>query len=193
MMTKMPPRIAKLDRDARGYPIPWNVLRNEAGEPFFTINDNTRYIEALQFKLCPICGEGLDETYWFVGGPLSAFHRDGWYHDLPTHEECAEYSLATCPYLAAPRYVRRIDVPLHKLDQLPNNMILLDPTMIPERPEIFVMTTGRGMNCHIRHIRGTTVEQILVRPKRPLVEWRFWRVCPASSSGDALSALKTEH
>jgi len=165
----MPPRIAALERDRRGYPIPWNVLRAEDGSPLFTINDDRKAWRAVRDKICPICGVRLGRWCWFVGGPLSAFDPNGWFLDLPGHDTCIEYALATCPYLAAPRYLR----PLNVIDpsKLPEAAkILLDETRIPERPGVFVMVAGSGIEYRDRGLL-----QPFVRPLRPLIEWRFWR------------------
>ena len=133
----IPERISRLSKDKRGYPIPWNVLRNAEGEPFFTVNDDRRTWRALREQLCPICGERMGRWHWFVGGPLSAFAERGWYLDLPGHHDCIRYALATCPYLAMPKYLGRIDV-VNPVKLPPEAQILLDETLITERPEIFV-------------------------------------------------------
>jgi len=107
----VPDRIARLPRDPRGFPIPWNVLRTEDGATaFFTVNDDRKAWRALREGLCPLCGERLGRWLWFVGGPRSAFDPSGYYIDLPGHRECMEFALRTCPYLAAPKYLGRVDV-----------------------------------------------------------------------------------
>jgi len=117
-MIEPPPRLARRPRDARGYVIPWNVLIGVGGAPIFTVNDDQKQWTALTFELCPLCGEANGREMWFVGGPQSAFDPDGWYIDLPAHQECAEFALQTCPYLAAPRYEGRIDIPGHRCSSL---------------------------------------------------------------------------
>src|SRR5262245_10413652 len=106
----MPERIARLPRDSRGYPVPWNVLVNDDGYPILTVNDQSKTVEAIVSGLCPICGGRLGKWKWFAGGPLSAFDEHGVYIDLPCHRECIEYALQVCPYLALPKYLGRIDV-----------------------------------------------------------------------------------
>lgn len=132
---KMPPRIARLKRDKRGYPVPWNVLIGTDGEPIFTANDSTKHYTALAYRLCPICGEQLGKYLWFVGGPQSAFDPNGWYFDLPAHKECAEYALQVCPHLAAKKYLRRLDI----IDpsKVPG-VAFVDLTIDPDRPVLFV-------------------------------------------------------
>ena len=163
----MPARIARLPRDPRGYPIPWNVLRAN-GTAFFTVNDDRRHWIAIRRSLCPICGEALGQWKWFVGGPRSAFDPNGWYSDLPGHRECIEFSLQTCPYLAAPKYLGRIDVPdWSKLP--PEAKVLMDVTQIPERPDVFVAVAGHRIELKPN---GPTLPY--VRPQKPIAAVQYW-------------------
>lgn len=166
----VPDRIARLPRDPRGYPIPWNVLRTGDGATaFFTVNDDRKTWRALREGLCPICGEHLGRWLWFVGGPRSAFDPGGCYVDLPGHRECMEFALQTCPYLAAPKYLGRIDVP--NPEKLPlEARVLLDETMIPDRPEIFVAVGCTGVHAQIR-----TGLAPRLKPAAPFLDYTFWR------------------
>jgi hypothetical protein len=164
-----PPRIARLPRDRRGYPIPWNVLCAEDGTPFFTVNDDRKAWKAIRQHLCPLCGDRLGRWLWFVGGPLSAFHPDGWYLDLPGHHECVTFALATCPYLAAPVYLGRIDV-ANPAKLPPEARIVLDETIISERPDLFVAVGAEAVEAQER---GLLVPYI--RPARPVLAYEFWR------------------
>jgi hypothetical protein len=131
----MPPGIAKLPRDSRGLPIPWNILIVN-GEPVFTVNDSRKHNQALKENLCPICGDPLGVDRWFVGGPLSIFHPLGVFHDLPGHEKCVEYSLQVCPYLAAKNWKFHA----HKLPA----GIYVDHTQESTKPELFIMVAAKG-------------------------------------------------
>jgi hypothetical protein len=164
-----PDRIARLEHDRRGYPIPWLVVRGEDGWPFFTINDSGKTWRALREQLCPICGERLGRWRWFVGGPRSAFDEKGWYLDLPMHHECATYALGTCPHLAAPKYLNRADV-THADKLLPEHRVLLDQTVSPDRPEVFVATASDRVEMMLRDPVAP-----LLRPARPLMAYEFWR------------------
>jgi hypothetical protein len=164
----VPERIARLPRDPRGYPIPWNVLR-EGDTAFFTINDDRRAWEALRKGLCPICGERLGRYLWFVGGPRSAFDPGGCYLDLPGHRDCMEFALMTCPYLAMPKYLGRIDV-VHPEKLPPQAKLLLDETMIRDRPEIFVAVACTRIEANDR---GPL--QPYLKPVAPFLDWTYWR------------------
>lgn len=73
--TPIPFRMSHLEVDPRGYPIPWGVYRDPTGRAHFQINDDVRRYQAIKDNLCPICGTSLFRGRWFVGGPISAFHR----------------------------------------------------------------------------------------------------------------------
>lgn len=163
-------RIALLPKDKRGYPIPWNVLRGIDGEPIFTVNDDRKHMEAILRALCPICGDRLGQWKWFVGGPRSAFDPHGWYIDLPGHHECMTFALQTCPYLAAPKYLGRIDVA--DPSNLPDEArILINATMIEDRPELFVAVATYTVEIQMNPPPGLPY----TRPARPARSYEFWR------------------
>jgi hypothetical protein len=181
----MPPRVARLPQDARGYAIPWNVLRGVDGEPIFTVNDDRKYGLALRLGLCPICGERLGRWKWFVGGPRSAFDPNGWYFDLPGHHECEQYALTVCPYLAMPRYLKRIDVP--DPSKLPRDItpVLLDETQISDRPIIFVTVASNRIEVSDR---GPLTPY--VRPVRPVLDYEYWRHGRQITEAEAMPFLR---
>lgn len=182
----MPERIARLDTDARGYKIPWNVLRAEDGTPFFTINDDRKAWIAINEQLCPICGERLGKWKWFVGGPRSAFHEHGWYLDLPMHHECMTFALETCPYLALPKYLGRIDVT--HAEKLPKKLrILLDETITRDRPAIFVAAGSDQVEAQ----RGRPGVVPYLRPLRPALGYEYWRHGKQITEEEALPYLRT--
>lgn len=166
----MPERIARLPRDPRGFPIPWNVLRGEEGRAFFTINDEEKHQRAIRSELCPICGERLGRWRWFTGGPRSAFDPRGAYIDLPAHHECAQFALVTCPWLALPRYRGMLaEGVIPHSDELPDALLLQDPTMIPERPALFVSVASDQMTI----LEGPPLPY--VRPAQPYLAVEYWR------------------
>jgi hypothetical protein len=174
----------RIPRDHRGYPIPWNVLRADDGTPFFTVNDDRKHWRALRQELCPLCGERLGRWRWFVGGPRSAFDPHGWYVDLPGHHECITFALATCPYLAAPKYLGRVDV-IHPEKLPPEARFLLDATVIPERPDVFVAVAGDGIEVQTR---GALFPY--TRPRRPFLAHEYWRHGRQISVDEALPFLR---
>lgn len=180
-----PKRMAHLDRDERGYPIPAMVFRDETGRPHFTINNEADRFILLMDDKCSICGEKLLRLRWFVGGPLSAFHKHGSYMDPPLHRECMHYALQVCPYLALPSYTKRIDARTVR-DPEPNR-IFLDSTQIPERPVVFVCVGATGQS--IRNT-GDPLSPIYVTPKRPYKAIEYWREGRQISEADAMAFLR---
>jgi hypothetical protein len=181
----VPSRIARLPRDKRGYPIPWNVLSADDGTPFFTINDDRKHLTALHHQLCPLCGERLGRWRWWVGGPRSAFDPHGWYLDLPGHHDCVRFALATCPYLAMPKYLRRVDIANpEKLPFLAR--VMLDETQIPERPDVFVAVASDQSESQKREFGLPHT-----RPVRPYLGHEYWRHGQQISIDEALPFLST--
>jgi hypothetical protein len=182
-MTEMPYRIARLPRDRRGYPIPWNVLLGVGEAPLFTVNDTSKHLEAIRRELCPICGERLGSWRWFVGGIRSAFDPRGAYYDLPGHRDCERYALQVCPYLSAPVYLGRINVA--DPSKIPDKVRLVDITMLPERPEVFVAVASDKLD--IVDVRAMTP---VIVPKKPHLAYEFWRHGKELSAKEALPVLR---
>ena len=165
-MIDVPDRMKHLDRDHRGYPIPFIVFRDNENKPHFTINDAHKTSRCRSHDLCSICGKELMRGRWFVGGPMSALAPLGAYIDPPLHHECMVFALQTCPYLLNASYQKRIDGATLDPKKAPGVIGLLDTTMIPERPKVFigVMAVGQFYTD-----RGYVV------PKKPFRAMEFWR------------------
>jgi hypothetical protein len=112
----IPKRLRTRPLDTRGYPVPWIVFVDDTGTPQFTVNDIRRLRQTRSKNLCGLCGNRMEKTMWFIGGPKCFTHEHGAFVDPPNHYECAEYALRVCPFLAAPSYVKRVD--LEKLRQM---------------------------------------------------------------------------
>jgi hypothetical protein len=160
-----------LARDRRGYPVPFNVLRDSDGLPHFTVNDSIRQARCLKEKRCAICGARLGKPMWFVGGPRSAFHKYGAYLDSALHHECMTYALRVCPWLAAPKYLGRIDDATVDYTKLPEHAVILDYTQIAERPVVFVAVGATGQTIMERD----GLEPPVVKPSRPYVAVEYWQ------------------
>lgn len=106
---EIPKPLRSLERDRRGYPIPFIVMRDRTGRPHFQVNDARQVLRAIRGHLCALCGRRMREGFWFVGGPRCFMHPRGAFVDPPAHEDCARYAMQVCPYLAAPSYARRLD------------------------------------------------------------------------------------
>lgn len=106
--SRLPPRIAKLPMDVRGFPVPWFVLwENKGGVmvPEFRAMDQEKFRLAIKQRLCWVCGEPLGAWLAFVIGPMCAVTRTT--SEPPSHRDCAEWSIKNCPFLSNPAMVRR--------------------------------------------------------------------------------------
>lgn len=101
----LPPALASLPRDHRGFPIPWFVTRKtEKGHPDFTQLAGERFQEALRKKLCWVTGEPLGANKAFTLGPMSLINRIA--GDPPTKLDIARWSVRICPFLSRPNMKR---------------------------------------------------------------------------------------
>lgn len=110
----LPPRIAKLRRDHRGFPVPWFVqylkdgkpVAAGEGEPDFRVMDFVKFRRTLfgSQPLCWICGEQMGKHRVFTIGPMCSVNRV--ISEPPSHRECAEFAVEACPFLARPRMRR---------------------------------------------------------------------------------------
>lgn len=185
----IPPRLQKLERDPRGYIIPFIVLRNpNNGEAFFQVNDDYKVEYAIAKDCCAVCGQKMDGDKWLVGGPLSAFHAQGCYIDTPTHQECLHYALKVCPYLAVPNYKKNLDLmDVIKRKDLPDHMVYSDPTLDDIRVPFFVAV----------HVRSFTVSrkgpgQRFLHPDKNYLAVEYWNEGVQIDENEALKLFR-EH
>ena len=159
----IPHKMRALQKDARGYPIPYVVLRDSDGTPIFTANDVNRVDKARRERRCGICGTKIAGLLWFLGGPKSAFHEHGCYIDGGMHHECMQYAVRVCPYLLMAKYTKRVDFGGADMSKLPE-LICIDPTTDPNRPQVFVAVAARTQRFKDGY----------VFPGRPYARMEFW-------------------
>jgi hypothetical protein len=160
----IPPKMAGLGLDPRGFPIPYIILQGPDGKNYFQVNDSYKVQSCINNKLCAICGQPLGCDAWLAGGPLSAFHPHGAYIDTPTHHECGNYAMRVCPYLAITTYNGKFNP-----DKLAGQGwvgVLVDPTVIDDRPPFFAYVKIKGFT-----VNPTTRHLI---PKKPLLQVEYW-------------------
>lgn len=102
----LPPNIAKLPIDERGYPVPWFVSWPN-GKPEFRMIDGSKIGLAHIQRLCWVCGQKLKGPKTFVIGPMCAVNRNS--GEPPSHAECAHFSVRACPFIMRPNMDRRED------------------------------------------------------------------------------------
>jgi hypothetical protein len=118
----LPPRIARLPLDGRGFPVPWFVQWFKdgepgafgIGEPDFRVIDSRKLARAIKHPHCWVCGEQMGVHRVFLIGPMCAINRV--ISEPPSHRECAEFAAKACPFLANPR-MRRNEKDLPKGDE----------------------------------------------------------------------------
>lgn len=103
LIAPVPPRMASLAVDHRGYPVPYFV-KIINGEPDFRVLDLDRLYRCANLDLCQICGTKHDKIVWFVAGPTFVMNQSS--AEPPMHRECAEYALKTCPFMLYPKAER---------------------------------------------------------------------------------------
>lgn len=97
------PRIAKLPVAENGYPVPWFVDWID-GKPEFRAMDPEKWLMAVRWSLCWVCGERLGAHKTFVAGPMCGINRTS--AEPPSHHDCALWSVRNCPFLSNPKMVR---------------------------------------------------------------------------------------
>lgn len=96
----MPEAIKVLPRQGN-IPVPKFVYW-QAGRAHFKVLDQNFVMDAIEHRLCGICGKALKSRIAFVGGAVS--ERTGQYVAPASHPECAEYAMKVCPSMASPGY-----------------------------------------------------------------------------------------
>lgn len=104
-LVPMPARMARLPRNAVGYPIPWFVAELDDGVRDFRIASADRLVQAVRDELCWVCGGRRGAYAAFVVGPMCAVNRIS--AEPPSHRDCAVYSARVCPFLTTPAMRRR--------------------------------------------------------------------------------------
>ena len=148
----------------KGLVIPYIVMVKE-DKPFFKINNSIIVAECIKEKLCSVCGGKLEDDKWLIGGPASAFHKNGAYADIPVHKECAVYSLTTCPYMAYTQYTAKEGV-FDKLKKVFPNVILYNPTMDSTRLQYFVV---------VKITNYSVSSNEYIHPIKPYLKIEYWK------------------
>lgn len=106
------PKVAAMERDPRGLPIPANVSRDSKnGKPVFAITNPIKEIELFCSQKCAVTGTLLDvEDVWFITTPDLAFVPFGLLLDAPMCGEAKDFTLRVCPYFGVRNYDRLSDI-----------------------------------------------------------------------------------
>jgi len=104
----IPPFLAHLPVDSRGYPVPFFVAKR--GEHYDFIHmDERKQQQAIQDHLCHICGKELSprQSWYVITGPTG--YKNRVVSDPPMHKDCAAYALQVCPHLLYQKAERKDD------------------------------------------------------------------------------------
>lgn len=97
---QLPEVMMGLDRDQRGFPIPYTTFRDKDGTPNYRRGDTRKLSRCLEHGLCAISGTPMPrDDVWLLGGRQSAYHPLGAYLRPPARKECLIWALQMCPYL----------------------------------------------------------------------------------------------
>lgn len=120
--TPVPPAIAALPHDPRGYPIPAITPRDDEGHPRFAITGTARTLICAIERRCSICGTPMPPgpVYRVIAAAeteaLAAAQAAGRTAnnkapspEPPGHRTCMLYAAFTCPFLARPNARRGQD------------------------------------------------------------------------------------
>jgi hypothetical protein len=154
---EMPRRLRQRPR-YRGYPVPY-LAAVSGGIPDFRAPDPQRWQTCVMARVCGLCGQDLQRSAWFIGGPLCAENRV--FVDPAMHEDCAEYALRVCPFLAIPKahysdHARRPPPASHVTVKV----------VAPARPERFMLGGTPGW---------TIIEPSQLIRALPWTALRWWR------------------
>lgn len=130
----LPPRIAKLPKDDRGYPVPafveWMIDGNPVARAYPGAYPDFRYArshfraQAFRQGLCWICGEPTGVHKVYAIGPMCVINRTTM--EPASHRQCAEFAVKACPFLVRPR-MRRLPFGEDEPRQAAGTMIERNP------------------------------------------------------------------
>jgi hypothetical protein len=110
----IPARMLKLPISENGFPVPRFVAWVD-GKPDFRAVHTSWLAQAVNQKLCWICGERLGKHLAFILGPMCALNRVN--SEPPSHLECARFAVKACPFLAHPERKRNEhDLPDNRIE-----------------------------------------------------------------------------
>lgn len=157
---KIPVKMEHLQKDKRGYPVPFSIYRNKSGEPDFRMHDPDRLRKCMEEAKCSICGTSLNDDIWLLAGAKTALTPQGAYLDPPMHKECGTYALQVCPYLAMPSF-RKISP-----NEIENSNAV---RMFDGKPTVFAFVKTSG------YLLIAYRETKVIIPHRPFHHTEYWR------------------
>ncbi|MDF2233027.1 hypothetical protein P2H44_10730 [Albimonas sp. CAU 1670] len=161
------PKVAAMERDPRGLPIPTNVsYDSKNGKPIFAITNPIKEIELFCSQKCAVTGTLLDtEDVWFVTTPDLAFVPFGLLMDAPMCGEAKDFTLRVCPYFGIRNYDRLSD----------KQAKAMAPKLSDVSSEKSAQTPSEFVAIKVRGFRGEpTAEGMRYLPSRHYLSVEFW-------------------
>jgi hypothetical protein len=139
----LPDRMKSLKVDDRGYVVPWFVGWPN-GKHDFRVMDGDKWVSAVKYKLCWVCGERMGRFMTFVAGPMCGINWTS--SEPPCHLECATWSARNCPFLNNPEAIRRVDEVTAESKSMGGMAILRNPgvAMLWTTKDYSVFDDGRN-------------------------------------------------
>lgn len=147
----LPECMSHLEKDARGYPIPYSVTRRRDGTPDFRVIDPVKWGDCVTYRKCALTGLPLGSEFAFVGGPLSMQNR--LFTDPAMLPEAAEYAIQVCPFLAAPSF----SYAEPRGGKLAGEDVTVFKGMSTERPSVFAIGIATGYSL-FKHGEGLVIQ-----------------------------------
>jgi hypothetical protein len=119
-LPSLPPKMAHLPIDARGFPVPYFVAKVN-GVPDHRIAEPDALQSCVERNLCWLCGTPLGRYKAFCIGPMCTITRT--ISEPPQHLECSLYAATACPFLTRPHAKRR-DAGMPENTRPPSGMFL---------------------------------------------------------------------
>ena len=99
----IPPRMANLPLDHRGYPVPKFVAWIDGKADFRCVQPG--FVgHCIRLKRCWLCEQPLGRNMAFVIGPMCAINRTS--AEPPSHLDCAHFAVQACPFMTHPHRKR---------------------------------------------------------------------------------------
>lgn len=172
----LPVRMQTLPVDERGFVVPWFVCWID-GKPEFRALDKQKWMDAIKFKKCWVCGGRLGRFLTFVSGPMCGINRVT--SEPPSHLECAQWSARNCPFLNNPDAIRRDDEKFNPGEKP------IGGVMISRNPGVAMLWTTTSYSVVPDHRGG----KILMMDEPVSVEW-YHKGRPATRA-EILEAVET--